>query len=347
MSSFCRENEQFQVTTSSNVSNATLEFSECFQLAVFNLVPCYFIWGFFAFYLLATHYRKPGPYSQSSTRLYTLKLVFTVLLWISSWSMLIYNIIFWFQSPNVLGIADFISPLIIGLTMCLALLMTMYDKRKGFTTSMLLTCFWIACILSWVVTVVSQVQKMTNSEETLSQGDIVYIVTFFLSYLCAFVNLVLCFFPDVPKTVLKVSAADGSDIPLTESSTKPSKQIKSPEKDATFLSKVSFWWFNGMVMFGFKQPLKDEHLWALNDEDQTKNVAASFMERWQAEQKSFAEKHPEVSQAPAPEKAKPVENEALVADSESARYLSPSTCHPTTRRHYKSFTSTRGGFELN
>ena len=40
-----------------------------------------------------------------------------------------------------------------------------------------------------------------------------------------------------------------------------------------------------MVMFGFKQPLKDEHLWALNDEDQTKNIAASFMESWEAEQK--------------------------------------------------------------
>jgi len=280
MSSFCREDEEFQITTSSNVSNATLEFSECFQLAVFNLVPCYFMWGFFVFYLLATYYRKPGPYSQSSTRLYTLKLVFTVLLWISSWSMLIYNISVWFQNPEVLAIVDFVSPLVVGLTMFLALLMTMYDKRKGFTTSMLLTCFWIACILSWLVTLVSQGQMM-NTVETLPTGRIVYIVTFSLSYLCALVNLILCFFPDVPKTVLKVSAADGSDIPLTESEKLP-KQMKSPEKDATFLSKVTFWWFNGMVIFGFKQPLKDEHLWALNDEDQTKNIAASFMDRWEA-----------------------------------------------------------------
>lgn len=65
-----------QISGSSNVSNSSfIEFTDCFQLTVFNMMPCYFIWLFFGFYLLVTFSHKPGPYSQRFTRLYTFKLV--------------------------------------------------------------------------------------------------------------------------------------------------------------------------------------------------------------------------------------------------------------------------------
>uniref|UniRef100_A0A8B9LXC6 ABC-type glutathione-S-conjugate transporter n=1 Tax=Astyanax mexicanus TaxID=7994 RepID=A0A8B9LXC6_ASTMX len=45
-----------------------------------------------------------------------------------------------------------------------------------------------------------------------------------------------------------------------------------PVEDASFLSKILFWWFSGLVVKGYRSPLKAEDLWSLRKEDTSEKI---------------------------------------------------------------------------
>lgn len=51
---------------------------------------------------------------------------------------------------------------------------------------------------------------------------------------------------------------------------------KNPEAGATFLSRITFNWFNSMVIKGYKRPLVQEDMWELNDVDSTAYISQRF-----------------------------------------------------------------------
>ncbi|KAI3644541.1 hypothetical protein MP228_010705 [Amoeboaphelidium protococcarum] len=56
-----------------------------------------------------------------------------------------------------------------------------------------------------------------------------------------------------------------------------------PEERATFLSKITFSWLNGIMTLGYKKPLTDDDLWDLNSEDQAQVLNAKFQEKWNSQ----------------------------------------------------------------
>uniref|UniRef100_A0A674MDI5 ABC-type glutathione-S-conjugate transporter n=1 Tax=Takifugu rubripes TaxID=31033 RepID=A0A674MDI5_TAKRU len=66
-------------------------------------------------------------------------------------------------------------------------------------------------------------------------------------------------------------------------------QNPCPVKDASFLSKILFWWFTGLVVKGYRTPLAAEDLWTLRQEDTSGKIIAELQEDWTAEcQKALA-----------------------------------------------------------
>uniref|UniRef100_A0A8C4Z3A9 ATP-binding cassette, sub-family C (CFTR/MRP), member 6a n=1 Tax=Gadus morhua TaxID=8049 RepID=A0A8C4Z3A9_GADMO len=56
-----------------------------------------------------------------------------------------------------------------------------------------------------------------------------------------------------------------------------------PVKDASFLSKILFWWFTGLVVKGYRSPLEADDLWHLRDEDSSDKILSDLEKEWNAE----------------------------------------------------------------
>uniref|UniRef100_A0A8D3DKG1 ABC-type glutathione-S-conjugate transporter n=1 Tax=Scophthalmus maximus TaxID=52904 RepID=A0A8D3DKG1_SCOMX len=60
-------------------------------------------------------------------------------------------------------------------------------------------------------------------------------------------------------------------------------QNPCPVKDASFLSKILFWWFTGLVVKGYRTPLAAEDLWTLRKEDTSQQILSELHQDWTAE----------------------------------------------------------------
>uniref|UniRef100_A0A8C4EQY9 ABC-type glutathione-S-conjugate transporter n=1 Tax=Dicentrarchus labrax TaxID=13489 RepID=A0A8C4EQY9_DICLA len=58
---------------------------------------------------------------------------------------------------------------------------------------------------------------------------------------------------------------------------------ENPEAGATFLSRITFNWFNSMVLKGYKRPLVQEDMWDLNEIDSTSYINQCFQHVMQSE----------------------------------------------------------------
>uniref|UniRef100_A0A8C6MEE9 ABC-type glutathione-S-conjugate transporter n=1 Tax=Nothobranchius furzeri TaxID=105023 RepID=A0A8C6MEE9_NOTFU len=58
---------------------------------------------------------------------------------------------------------------------------------------------------------------------------------------------------------------------------------KNPEAGAAFISRITFNWFNSMVMKGFKQSLVQEDMWELNEVETTAHISESFQQHVRSE----------------------------------------------------------------
>lgn len=60
-------------------------------------------------------------------------------------------------------------------------------------------------------------------------------------------------------------------------------QKPCPEVDANILSKFTFWWFNPLMVLGYKKALEMGDLYLLREQDRAENVGKNFASSWKAE----------------------------------------------------------------
>ncbi|XP_044166542.1 ATP-binding cassette sub-family C member 3-like [Acropora millepora] len=65
-------------------------------------------------------------------------------------------------------------------------------------------------------------------------------------------------------------------------------RAQCPEEKANIFSKLTFWWLNGLIFKGFKNPLVDGDLWALGKSNRSVTIVPKFMEKWAREEKRCA-----------------------------------------------------------
>ncbi|KAK9963932.1 hypothetical protein ABG768_005147 [Culter alburnus] len=115
--------------------------------------------------------------------------------------------------------------------------------------------------LFWLLQVVCAVfQFQTLLREALGQdevSDVPRFCLFYISYGLQLIALVLSAIADVSPEVKRLSQ-------------------KNPEAKATFLSRITFNWFNSMVFKGYKKPLVQEDMWDLNEKDSTHVICEEF-----------------------------------------------------------------------
>uniref|UniRef100_A0A8C1Z2N0 Uncharacterized protein n=1 Tax=Cyprinus carpio TaxID=7962 RepID=A0A8C1Z2N0_CYPCA len=128
-------------------------------------------------------------------------------------------------------------------------------RRPRCVDSGSLFVFWLLQVLCAVF----QFQTLLRDEEIT---DLPRFCLFYISYGLQLIALVLSAIADVSPEVKRISQT----------------VRKNPEAKATFLSRITFNWFNSMVIKGFKRPLVQEDMWDLNEKDSTQAFCQGFEE---------------------------------------------------------------------
>ncbi|XP_044069110.1 canalicular multispecific organic anion transporter 1 isoform X2 [Siniperca chuatsi] len=156
----------------------------------------------------------------------------------------------------------YVNPVLYAVTWILLLLCQEgVRRREGAVDSATLFVFWLLLVLCDVF------PFQTLLREALKLGEISDVPRFCLFYISFGLELI----------ALILSAV--ADIPLE------AKELvnKNPEAGAAFLSRITFNWFNSMVMKGYKQPLVQEDMWELNQADGTAYITHRFQHFMQSE----------------------------------------------------------------
>ena len=85
-------------------------------------------------------------------------------------------------------------------------------------------------------------------------------------------------FADVPPNFIKSTNEDG--VSLFYFYLRYSLQLVSPELTASFLNRLTIWWFNGLCSKGLRKPLEVFDLYALNPGDTAAVLVPRWFRRW-------------------------------------------------------------------
>ncbi|KAI1280801.1 Multidrug resistance-associated protein 1 [Halotydeus destructor] len=164
--------------------------------------------------------------------------------------------------------SEYHAPLIKAATFLLLCILMNYHRMRGIVTSGVVWTFVLINFLASLPVFYSvTVHGMSiGTSEKMVHG----IYTLLLALL-----LVSCSFADHPVT--RRRAPDKVDLGSSEEL----REYKpNPLYTASFPSKVTYWWFNGLAYTGWKDSLKMKDLWDISDEEKTASVGQRFAKVW-------------------------------------------------------------------
>ncbi|CAL9687902.1 unnamed protein product [Knipowitschia caucasica] len=127
-------------------------------------------------------------------------------------------------------------------------------RRTGATDSTTLFLFWFLQIICHVFPFQTLLRAALKQGEVL---DVPRFSLFYITFVLEIFALVLSAFADIsPEAMERVQM--------------------NPEEGAAFLSRITFNWFNSMVITGYKRPLVQEDMWDLNEADSTSYIHKEF-----------------------------------------------------------------------
>lgn len=137
-------------------------------------------------------------------------------------------------------------------------------RREGAVDSATVFLFWLILVVCDVF------PFQTLLREALRMGeisDLPRFCLFYISFGLELIALILSAFADVPREVEDLVK-------------------KNPEVGAAFLSRITFNWFNSMVLNGFKRPLVQKDMWELSEAESTLQISQRFQQTMQTELKA-------------------------------------------------------------
>ncbi|XP_064405656.1 multidrug resistance-associated protein 1-like [Halichondria panicea] len=163
---------------------------------------------------------------------------------------------------------QYLSPLVLTVTMVVCLLMMTRDRIVGQRSSGLLFLFWLGLVIYGTIKL--RTLSLLSIDNNGVQ-DVFRFVTFVLQYMTYIAQFVLSLFKE--PTSKKYSTID-----VTQQQRKP-----CPEMEATFLSRITWWWQNAQIWYGWRHPLTYDDLADLNEKDKSGVVAPQFQKHWDNE----------------------------------------------------------------
>ncbi|XP_020316036.2 canalicular multispecific organic anion transporter 2 isoform X2 [Oncorhynchus kisutch] len=259
------------------VANQTLhtdspDLPECFQLSVLSWLPCVYLWLACPPYLFYLQRNNKGYIMMSI--LNRVKTVFGLVLWIVCWTDL-FGTFHELQQGDSKPPIYFVTPLVVGMTMLLALFLIQFERLRGVQSSGILFIFWFLSVLCAIVPFRSKILQAKYQSEI---SDKLRFTTFYFYFSLIVAELILTCFNEKPPLFSNID-------------TDPNP---CPQSTAGFLSTMTFWWFTSMAIKGYKNPLEAKDLWSLNKRDSSEVVVPKLLREWEVEQ---AKAHSAVDQS--------------------------------------------------
>ncbi|NWW73640.1 MRP1 protein, partial [Climacteris rufus] len=230
----------------------------CFQSSIIAWIPCAYLWICFPFYYLYLRHRNKGYIRMS--RIFKAKMVLGLLLVILCFSDVFFMV--WEISQGIPRTpAFFITPAVMGITMVLAMFLTQAERMMGIQSSGVLLIYWL---LSFVAAVVMFSSKIQHALERGFMENRFHHVTSYLYAGLVLGELVLFCFLDHP--------------PFFSQAVNHPNQC--PEASSSFLSKITYWWFSGLLWKGSQQALGLDDLWPVRKEDSSEEIVAWAEREW-------------------------------------------------------------------
>ncbi|XP_069756348.1 ATP-binding cassette sub-family C member 2 isoform X2 [Narcine bancroftii] len=230
----------------------------CFEQTILVWIPLGFLW-------ICTSWQVQGlcksrQIGGSCSRLYLIKQILTGLLLLTSMTELIFTVLEDFELARE-SITDkqkaavfYVNPFFFTLSWLMVMLIHEGRRRINDKNSACLFIFWLLFVLCDVF------MLQTLIREAIQQAgppDLPRFVLFCISYGLKSMSLIVSSLSDL------------------SSETRASAE-KNPQISASFLSRITFNWFNRMMIMGYRKPLETKHLWELNEEDKCQAIYSKF-----------------------------------------------------------------------
>ncbi|KAG8432959.1 hypothetical protein GDO86_017285 [Hymenochirus boettgeri] len=239
------------------------DFSQCFHNSILNWIPSFYLFvcsPFYVFYL----WRHGQGYIRMSA-LSKAKTCFGALLVLTCYTELFYTV--WNITHNIHQSPVFlISPLILGSSMLLATCLIQYERMQGVRSSAILLFFWLLALLCATFQLRTKITIIISKAPEIDRLRYTLFIVYFVLVL---IQSVLSTFTEEP--------------PFFSSLKK--EMNPCPVSEASFLSRVTFSWFTEIMFKGYRQPLKEDDVWALRKSDRAEEILDSFSEEIQKELK--------------------------------------------------------------
>ncbi|XP_061404841.1 multidrug resistance-associated protein 1-like isoform X1 [Lethenteron reissneri] len=239
----------------------TPDLTACFQNTVLVWIPCAYLWAAAPLYYL--HLRRHNRGYIQCTHLNRAKTVIAAVLWLVCWAELFYTM--WERDqgrrrPPVL----LVSPLVMGATVLLAALLVQRERLRGVQSSGVLLVFWLLALVCGIVPFRSKIMAAEREDPDV---DRFRYATFYVYFALVCVQFVLSWFSDRPPLFSRVIKDPNP----------------CPEISASFLSRLTFWWFTSLAILGYQRPLESKDLWSLNPEDRSAVMVPRLVREWERE----------------------------------------------------------------
>ncbi|KAL6466399.1 hypothetical protein MHYP_G00242030 [Metynnis hypsauchen] len=232
----------------------------CVERTVLVWVPLAFLW-LCAPWHLATLFKKKPPKAPLS-KLYICKQVLAGLLFLTAVAALALTLgedygpssdSSALKSPVVL----YVNPVLFAVSWLLVMLLQeAVRRREKAVDSGSLFLFWLLQVICEIFPF-QTLLRQALTEEGIS--DLPRFCLFYITFGLQLVALVLSAVADVPPELKEAVR-------------------RNPESGAAFVSRITFNWFNWMVINGYKRPLVQEDMWDLNEKDNTSHISQEFEE---------------------------------------------------------------------
>ncbi|KAI8125132.1 Multidrug resistance-associated protein 1 [Lucilia cuprina] len=259
------------------------DFTPCFEQTVLVWAPCAFLWLFsiFDFYYLKASLDKNIPWNKLNISKLLLTLSLLVLTAVDFIMAMVY------KADN--DTADLIypvhiwTPVIKFATFILILIFIPLNRKYGIRTSGCQFLFWFFLTILSIARCRTEVRGEKHRADAIKADPNAdfsweeYEYTSFMIYFAFCCGmLVLNCFADAKPRLTKYERSDN----------------EIPEVSASFLSRITYQWFDGMAWRGYRNPLEEKDLWDLNPQDSCKEVMPIFAYYWNKNVRKYFKSEP-------------------------------------------------------
>ncbi|XP_033169144.1 multidrug resistance-associated protein 1 isoform X8 [Drosophila mauritiana] len=248
------------------------DFTPCFEQTALVWTPCAFYWAFviFDFYYLKASLDRNIPWNKLNV---SKALVNLGLLVITALDLIMALVKKGGDSELPLYDLDVWGPIIKFATFLLVFIFIPLNRKYGVQTTGCQFIFWFLLTVLSIprcrteVRLDAERQKILNSQQPSEQDfswEEYQFVSFFIFFTFTSIMLILnCFADGMPRQT-KYQRGEN----------------EIPELSASFLSRITYQWFDKMALKGYRNPLEEKDLWDLRPQDSCSEVMPIFAHHW-------------------------------------------------------------------